>query len=88
MRCRCVGVSLALTTITQQGTMTAEEARACRETADAFAESLRPIVGPIMNQSSRRIAAVLNERGIKPPRGKAWQSVMVLRLVKRLRAKA
>jgi len=56
-----------------------------RNDADAFAESLRPIVAPFIHLSSRRIAKVLNDRGIKSPTGKAWQSVAVLRLVERLK---
>jgi DNA invertase Pin-like site-specific DNA recombinase len=52
--------------------------------ADAFAEGLREIVTPIRNLSSRRIAFILNERGIKTPQGKAWQSATVLRMLERL----
>ena len=55
---------------------------------DAFAESLRPIVAPFIHLSSRRIAKVLNDRGIKSPTGKAWQSVTVLRLVERLKGES
>jgi hypothetical protein len=51
----------------------------------AFAESLRPIIAPFINLSSRRIAKVLNDRGIKTPTGKAWQSVAVLRLIEHLK---
>ena len=36
----------------------------------------------------RRIAKVLNDRGIKSPTGKAWQSVTVLRLVERLKGES
>jgi hypothetical protein len=63
----------------------AKQAEANRNDADAFAESLRPIVAPFIHLSSRRIAKVLNDRGIKSPTGKAWQSVTVLRLVERLK---
>jgi hypothetical protein len=59
--------------------------KANRNDADAFAESLRPIVAPFIHLSSRCIAKVLNDRGIKSPTGKAWQSVTVLRLVERLK---
>jgi hypothetical protein len=52
----------------------AKQAEANRSDADAFAESLRPIVAPFIHLSSRRIAKVLNDRGIKSPTGKAWQS--------------
>src|SRR5258708_6559865 len=50
----------------------AKQAEANRSDADAFAESLRPIVAPFIHLSSRRIAKVLNDRGIKSPTGKAW----------------
>jgi DNA invertase Pin-like site-specific DNA recombinase len=50
----------------------------------AFAESLRPIVEPIINLSSRRIAAILNERGVTTERGGQWQSATVIRLLERL----
>jgi len=63
----------------------AKQAEANRNGADAFAESLRPIVAPIINLTSRRIAKVLNDRGIKTPTGKAWRSVAVLRLIERLK---
>ena len=43
----------------------AKQAEANRSDADAFAESLRPIVAPFIHLSSRRIAKVLNDRGIK-----------------------
>jgi DNA invertase Pin-like site-specific DNA recombinase len=61
------------------------QAKANATAADDFAEGLRDIVGPLINLSSRRIAAHLNSRGVKPPSGKAWQSATVLRLVKRLK---
>jgi DNA invertase Pin-like site-specific DNA recombinase len=66
----------------------AKQAEANRSDADAFAESLRPIVAPFIHLSSRRIAKVLNDRGIKSPTGKAWQSVTVLRLVERLKGES
>ena len=40
----------------------AKQAEANRSDADAFAESLRPIVAPFIHLSSRRIAKVLNDR--------------------------
>jgi hypothetical protein len=49
----------------------AKQTGANRNDADAFAESLRPIVAPFIHLSSRRIAKVLNDRGIKSPTGKA-----------------
>jgi hypothetical protein len=66
----------------------AKQTGAHRNDADAFAESLRPIVAPFIHLSSRRIAKVLNDRGIKSPTGKAWQSVAVLRLVERLKGES
>ena len=39
----------------------AKQAEANRSDADAFAESLRPIVAPFIHLSSRRIAKVLND---------------------------
>lgn len=60
--------------------------RAAEQTdvAMAFAETMRPHIEPIINLSSRRIAAILNARGIKTPQGKAWQGTQVLRLIDRL----
>jgi hypothetical protein len=67
----------------------AKQAEANRNDADAFAESLRPIVAPFIHLSSRRIAKVLNDHAaIKSPTGKAWQSVAVLRLVERLKGES
>jgi DNA invertase Pin-like site-specific DNA recombinase len=54
----------------------------------AFAESLRAIVMPIINLSSRRIAAILNAGGHTTPEGHPWQSKTVLRLVARLQGVA
>ena len=62
-----------------------EQAKANADQAAAFAESLREVVGPVINLSSRRIAAYLNAQGVKSHTGKAWQSATVLRLVDRLR---
>jgi hypothetical protein len=67
----------------------AKQAEANRNDADAFAESLRPIVAPFIHLSSRRIAKVLNDHAaIKSPTGKAWQSAAVLRLVERLKGES
>jgi DNA invertase Pin-like site-specific DNA recombinase len=59
-------------------------AKANAETAQAFAETLREEVTPIINLSSRQIAAILNSRNIKTAEGKAWQSKQVIRLCNRL----
>jgi DNA invertase Pin-like site-specific DNA recombinase len=63
----------------------AEQARLNASTALVFAESLRGEITPIVNLSSRRIATILNSRGIKTSEGKAWQSATVLRLIARLK---
>lgn len=57
-----------------------------RDRSVAFATSLRDVVTPLLHLSSRAIAAVLNERGIKTSRGGVWQSETVLRLIDRLQA--
>jgi DNA invertase Pin-like site-specific DNA recombinase len=63
----------------------AVQAKANQDDAAEFAESLRAIVAPVINQSSRRIAGHLNALGIWTPTGKPWKSVSVLRLVERLK---
>jgi DNA invertase Pin-like site-specific DNA recombinase len=55
------------------------------ERADAFALSLRDIVAPVINQSSRQIADYLNAQGHKTQTGGAWQSRTVCRLIERLK---
>jgi DNA invertase Pin-like site-specific DNA recombinase len=55
-----------------------------RAEALSRAEVLRPIFVELAGQSSRSIAAVLNERGIMTPTGKAWQAASVLRVQRRL----
>ena len=62
-----------------------EQAKANADHADAFAETLRETVMPVINLSSRRLAAFLNGRGIKTATGNAWQSMTALRLVERLK---
>jgi len=62
----------------------AEQARINCDVAQAFAESLREIVWPYRLLPSRRLAAILNGRGIKTPQGKAWKSENTRRLVERL----
>jgi DNA invertase Pin-like site-specific DNA recombinase len=76
--------------------LTAAQARGCRLgnpqeiqtnaiNARIFAESLRSEITPILNLSSRKIAAHLNQRGIKTSEGNAWQGTTVLRLIGRLK---
>jgi DNA invertase Pin-like site-specific DNA recombinase len=55
-----------------------------RDDAAAFAETLREVVWPYRNLSSRRLAALLNRQGIKSPQGRAWKSENARRLVERL----
>jgi DNA invertase Pin-like site-specific DNA recombinase len=55
--------------------------------SDAFAEGLRPIVGPmIAGNSLRAIAGCLNAAGHKTANGGAWSAMTVSRLVERLKA--
>lgn len=54
--------------------------------AEALAESLRNVVLPVINLSSRRIAALLNDQGHRTQTGGKWQSQTVLRLIERLKA--
>jgi DNA invertase Pin-like site-specific DNA recombinase len=55
-----------------------------RQAANRHAEALRDIVESIKHLSTRRIAAVLNERGIETSRGGRWQPMTVARLLDRL----
>lgn len=52
--------------------------------AQAFAETLRPVVWPIIRQSSRSIAATLNDLGHRTAEGGMWKSAQVIRLRERL----
>ena len=63
----------------------AQLAQANAEAACAFAETLRDQVTPILNLSSRAIAAVLNGRGLRTAEGMQWKSANVLRLINRLK---
>jgi DNA invertase Pin-like site-specific DNA recombinase len=66
----------------------AEQARLNASAAQAFAETLRDEVTPLMKHSTRNIAVLLNFRGIKTSEGKNWQSATVLRLINRLKGTA
>jgi DNA invertase Pin-like site-specific DNA recombinase len=57
---------------------------ATRDAALAFAETLRPVLVALAGQSSREIAAILNDRNVPTPAGGAWHSVTVLRVQRRL----
>lgn len=54
----------------------------------AFAADLKAIVAPMLGQSSRAIAANLNERGIATATGGTWSSATVLRMINRLEGAA
>jgi Resolvase, N terminal domain len=57
-----------------------------RVAADAYAETLRDAVAPLARAglTTRAIAAELNDRGLKPFRGGAWQAPQIMRLLARL----
>lgn len=59
-------------------------AKANADEAQAFAETLRELVEPVLCRSSRQIAAYLNARGIATATGSEWKSANVIRLVNRL----
>jgi DNA invertase Pin-like site-specific DNA recombinase len=56
-----------------------------RAAAVARAEELRKVVTPLAAQPMRAIAQALNERGVKPLGGGAWQAPQVVRLLARLK---
>lgn len=62
----------------------AQLAKQNADAAQAFAETLRDVVTPLLHLSSRKIAAQLNMRGIKTVAGTSWQSSQVIRLIARL----
>ena len=53
-------------------------------TARCFADTLRDVVTPLIDLSARKIAAELNQRGIKTAQGGEWRCAQVQRLIKRL----
>ena len=57
-----------------------------RAEADAYAETLRDVVTRLARAglTTRAIAKALNDRGLKPPRGGAWQAPQIMRLFDRL----
>jgi DNA invertase Pin-like site-specific DNA recombinase len=61
-----------------------EQGRINCEIANQFAEGLRETVWPYRNLSTRRLARLLNMKGIKTPQGKAWKPGNTARLVERL----
>lgn len=64
---------------------TAKGAAGTAAKADAFAHNVLPIVQPLAasGASLRQIAAELNARGIRTPRGKDWQAASVRNLLAR-----
>jgi DNA invertase Pin-like site-specific DNA recombinase len=64
-----------------------EQAATNRAAAVAYAETLRETVTPLAlaGATMRAIAKALNDRGLKPPRGGAWQSPQIMRLLARLK---
>lgn len=57
-----------------------------RDDAKERAEALRPIFAELAGKSARAIAAVLNERKVATPSGKAWYAATVIRVQQRLDA--
>jgi DNA invertase Pin-like site-specific DNA recombinase len=55
-----------------------------KDRSAAFAANLKAIVEPMLGQSSRTIAAALNDRGIATATGGTWSSATVRRLINRL----
>ena len=63
-----------------------EQARANADLAREFAETMRPLVAPVINLPSRRIASFLNDQGHRTPTGGRWHMESVRRLLERLKA--
>jgi DNA invertase Pin-like site-specific DNA recombinase len=63
----------------------AKQAAANAELAADFAETMRATLAPIIDMPLRKIASILNMRGIATARGNQWQMETVRRLVQRLR---
>jgi len=64
------------------------QAKAMADAAAARDEVLRPVLLPMVGQSSRAIAKALTDQGLEPPRGGVWSNKTVLRMMARLRLKA
>jgi DNA invertase Pin-like site-specific DNA recombinase len=64
------------------------QAKAMADAAAARDEALRPVLLPMVGQSSRAIAKALTDQGLEPPRGGVWSNKTVLRMMARLRLKA
>lgn len=62
----------------------AQQARKNKSAADAFAESLRPVLTDTVGLSATQIAEKLNEDGVRTARGARWSAKTVIRVQKRL----
>ena len=62
----------------------ARQARANKNAADAFAESLRPVLTDTVGLSATQIAKKLNGNGVMTARGAPWSARTVLRVKERL----
>jgi hypothetical protein len=60
------------------------QAKAMADAAAARDEALRPVLLPLVGQSSRAIAKALTDQGVEPPRGGVWSNKTVLRMMARL----
>ena len=50
------------------------QAKAMADAAAARDEALRPVLLPMVGQSSRAIAKALTDQGLEPPRGGVWSN--------------
>jgi DNA invertase Pin-like site-specific DNA recombinase len=62
----------------------ARQARANKNAADAFAESLRTVLTDTVGLSATQIAQKLNENGVRTARGAPWSAKTVIRVQERL----
>ena len=65
-------------------------AEACKAKADAFAANIMPLINELLasGMSLRKVAATLNERGVKTARGGKWQAVTVRNVLARAEVEA
>jgi DNA invertase Pin-like site-specific DNA recombinase len=63
---------------------TPETAAKNKRAADAYAETMRTIITPLVGLTTRAIAARLNTMGVLTARGGQWSSVTIMRLMQRL----
>ena len=79
--------SAGLQAAKKRGVVLGNPAQAKATVADAAAardEALRPVLLPMVGQSSRAIAKALTDQGVEPPRGGVWSNKTVLRMMARL----